>query len=80
MTGGVVGIVQRSLNDTVATIPTKRKVYTQQGVEINEMGMGDKEEFVLVPPMDTRLPKVSNLRLTYARCYPTFNLNLSLLH
>ena len=60
MTGGVVGIVQRSLNDTVATIPTKRRVYTQQGVEINEMEMDDKEEFVLVPPMDTRLPKVSD--------------------
>ena len=59
MTGGVVGIVQRSLNDTVATIPTKRRVYTQQGVEISEMEVGDKEEFVLVPPMDTRLPKVT---------------------
>lgn len=60
MTAEVVGIVQRSLNDTVATIPTKRRVYTQQGVEINEMEMVEKEEFVLVPPMDTRLPKVSN--------------------
>ena len=67
MTGEIIAITQRSLTETVATVPARRHPDTLDNpthsptdspIDSPTDSVREREEYVLLPPLDRRIPKV----------------------